>query len=455
VLKRELRELFKLAGPIAAAQAGSVLMSAVDAAIVGRLGASELAAVGLGNSLFFTLSTLGLGITLAIDPLASQAVGASDLRRARTLLWQGIWLALGVSVVLSIVMFVASRFIGFLGVEPHVTRLCLTYLDIRLLSLAPTLLFIVGRAYLQAFHITAPMVWAMVIGNVFNFFADLLLVFGGGNLPAWTGPLQRVPALGVAGAAVATLLGSFLQLWILARAIRKVDRPADYVRRPDRDEMRHALRIGMPVGLQMGVEYGIFALVGLIAGRLGAAALAAHQVALTLASFTFTLAVGVGAAASVRVGNAIGAGDVAATRLAGIAGFIGGVIVMGVSALLMITMPGFFAGLITNQREVLAVAVPLLVVAAVFQLADGVQAVGAGVLRGAGDTKFILWANLFGHWAIGLPCALAFGVALKMGIVGLWWGLCVGLFAVAFILFRRFRKLSATLIAPIGVRTAL
>lgn len=446
---RELRELFKLAVPIAAAQAGAVLMSAVDAAIVGRLGSSELAAVGLGNSLFFTLSTIGLGITLAIDPLASQAVGARHLGRARTLLWQGIWLALSVSVILSIAMFGFSRLLETFGIQPHVARLCRDYLDIRLLSLAPTLLFIVARAYLQAFHITRPLVWAAVIGNIFNFVAVTLLVFGGSRLPDWSGPLQKTPAMGVAGAALATLACTFLQLAIVAQSIRRVDRPAEYVRRPEREELRRALRIGFPVGLQMGVEYGIFTLVGLIAGTLGAAQLAAHQVALTLASFTFTLAVGVGAAASVRVGNAIGARDAAATRVAGDAGFIGGIIVMGVSALLMLSMPHLVAGLITNQKDVLAFAVPLIAVAAIFQLADGVQAVGAGVLRGAGDTKFILYANLVGHWTLGFPAALLFGMALKMGIVGLWWGLCVGLFVVAVILYRRFRKISSREIAPI------
>lgn len=448
-IRNEIRVLFRLAAPIAAAQAGTVLMGAVDAAIVGRLGARELAAVGLGNSLFFTLSIVGVGVTMAFDPLTSQAVGAGDRARARTLLWQGVWLALIVSALLAAVMAAIAPLIRLMEIEPVVADQALLYLNLRLLSLAPMLVFIVIRSYLQALHLTRPMVIAMVVGNVFNFLADWLFVFGGASLPEWTGPLRAVPAMKITGAAIATVLGSFLQLAIVIPAVRSVEKPHGYSRRANAREMLLATKIGLPVGLQMCVEYSIFALVGLLAGRLGAAHLAAHQVAITLVSFTFTVAVGVGAAGSVRVGHAVGRRDLPGTRLAGFAALLGGSAVMSFSAVAMFLFPDFFAQLITDQRDVLRIAVPLLLVAAVFQLADGIQAVGGGVLRGAGDTSYIFFAHLFGHWFVGLPAAVYFGFVRGGGVEGLWWGLCAGLFAVALALLMRFLKISTREIEPL------
>jgi MATE family multidrug resistance protein len=209
------------------------------------------------------------------------------------------------------------------------------------------------------------------------------------------------------------------------------------------EELRTAFRIGLPLGLQMGAEVGIFALVGLLAGRLGPNDLAAHHIALTLAAFTFTVAVGVGAAGSVRVGHAIGAGDGPGTRRAGLVAFTAGAAFMACGALTFWLFPAQLASLFTNKPEVILASIPLLAVAAVFQISDGTQAVGAGVLRGAADTRFAFIANLLGHWFIGLPVAVYLGFQLSMGIVGLWWGLCAGLTVVACLLLIRFLRISA------------
>jgi MATE family multidrug resistance protein len=211
-----------------------------------------------------------------------------------------------------------------------------------------------------------------------------------------------------------------------------------------------ALRVGVPVGLQLAAEVGIFALVGLVAGNFGELALAAHQVVLALASFTFTFAVGVGSAGSVRVGRAIGALDKRATRVAGLTAFAGGALIMSVFAIVFVTMPARVAGLISNAPDVIAASVPVILIAAVFQIFDGIQAVGAGVLRGAADTRFAFVANLIGHWAVGLPIAWFLGFHLRGGIVGLWWGLCAGLIAVAVLLLTRFAMLSSRPIRPIA-----
>jgi MATE family multidrug resistance protein len=448
--RREFRELFRLALPVAAAQAGTQMMGLVDVAVLGRLGARELAASGVGNAVFFALSVVGIGIVLGIDPLVAQAVGAGEHHRARRVMWQGIWLSLAVSAGLTLVLVAGAYALPLIG-APELTEDARAFLLVRTTSLAPFLLFFVFRSYLQAYSRTRPLLVAMVAANILNLGGDILLVFGGHNLPAWTGPLRLTPAMGVAGAALATTLCTILEVAVVLVPVRAMAKDlTEYVdHRWNGREVGQAFRIGLPIGLQMGAEVGIFALVALLAARVGTLQLAAHQVAITLASFTFTVALGVAAAGSVRVGLAIGARDRLATRTAGHVAFLGGVLVMGTSAALFALIPRAMARLVTDQSSVLSAAVPLLLVVAVFQLSDGTQAVGAGVLRGAGDTKFTLYANLFGHWCIGLPVALYLGFYLRHGVVGLWWGLCAGLTIVAVLLFLRFEKLSKTAIEPL------
>lgn len=439
VYRHEFRELFRLAGPLAAAQAGTQLMGLVDVSVLGRLGARELAAAGLGNAVFFAISIVGMGLMFGIDPLISQAIGAGERLRARRILWQGVWLALIVTGVLTLVLVAGTIALPYLGVQRELIAPARAYLIVRTLGLAPFLLFFVIRAYLQAHGVTRPMVIAMIVANVLNLGGDILFVFGWGPIPAF----------GVAGAAIATVICTIFEVLIVARAVRKiaVTEPVDH--RPNGTEMMRAFLVGLPVGLQMGAEVGIFALVALLAARVGTVDLAAHQLVIGLASFTYTAALGVAAAGSVRVGIGVGARNVPAARVAGHVAFAGGAAVMSIAALAFALFPGALARLMTDQPDVIATAIPLFLVAAWFQLSDGVQAVGGGVLRGAGDTKFTFYANLVGHWLIGLPTALFLGFHHRLGIVGLWWGLCTGLTVVAVLLFIRFEKLSSNDIAPI------
>ncbi|MHB8998300.1 MAG: MATE family efflux transporter [Thermoanaerobaculia bacterium] len=447
----ELKAMVRLAVPLAAAQAGSHLMGVVDAAVVGRLSPEALAAVGLGNSIFFAVAVIAMGVVTGIDPLASQAIGAREPVRARRYLWQGVWLAIGTSLFFMLPLLATPWFIRAVGIGGYTGHEAGTYVVVRSLSLMPTLIFFVVRAYLQANGITRPMVVSIVAANLFNLGADIVFVFGGTVLPPWTGPLRAIPAMGVTGAAVATVLGSILQLGILLLGVEhfESDVPMRKLRRFIREDVMKALRIGLPIGLQWGAEVGLFSLVGVLAGRLGNDAMAAHQVAITLAALTFAVAVGIGVAGSVRVGRAIGARDAAGTRRAGLVAFTSGAVYMVFSGAMFFFFPEALARLLSDHPRVIAVSAPLLVVAAVFQISDGVQAVGAGVLRGAGDTRYAFIVNVIGHWAIGLPIALLLGFKFEMGITGLWWGLCAGLTSVALMLFFRFVRTSRTAIAPI------
>lgn len=437
-VRSEMRRLFRLALPLMAAQAGTQMMGLVDVAILGRLGARELAASGLGNAVFFSISIVGMGVMFGIDPMISQAVGAGDKARARRILWQGIWLGLIVTAVLTVVLAAGAILLPYAGVKEELIAPARAYLLVRTLSLAPFLLFFVVRGYLQAHHVTKPMVVAMVAANVLNFIGDLIFVFG------W-GP---IPAMGVAGAALATVLCTILELWIVAEAVKKID-AGTFDHRWSGPEIKRAFEVGLPVGLQMGAEVGVFALVALLAARIGTLDLAAHQLVIGLASFTYTAALGVAAAGTVRVGIGVGSRDQQSTRIAGHVAFVLGIALMSLAALAFTFFPRPLARLITNDESVIATAIPLFLVAAFFQLSDGVQAVGGGVLRGAGDTKMTFYANIVGHWLIGLPIALYLGFERQLGIVGLWWGLCAGLTVVAVLLFLRFERLSRTLIKPI------
>ncbi|HKR65134.1 MAG TPA: MATE family efflux transporter [Thermoanaerobaculia bacterium] len=437
--RREIRELVRLAAPLAAAQAGTQMMGLVDIAVLGRVGARELGGAGLGNAVFFAMSVIGIGIVYGVDPMISQALGAHEHVRARRLLWQGSWLALAVSGALTLVLLALAALLPYFGVQPELVSPARTFLLIRMLSLAPFLLFFVVRSYLQAQGTTRPLIAAMVAANIVNFALDVLLVFGAGPLPP----------LGVAGAALSTLAATFAELWIVIAAVKRIriDEPFDH--RWNAREVALGFRVGLPVGLQMGAEVGIFALVGVLAAQLGTLHLAAHQTVIGLISFTYTAALGIAAAGSVRVGKAVGARDPHATRVAGHAAMLAGAAFMLIPALAFAFVPRAVARLITDQPDVLAAAIPLFLVAAVFQLSDGTQGVGAGVLRGAGDTKFTFYANLLGHWMIGLPVALWLGFHLHLGIVGFWWGLCAGLTIVAVLLFLRFEKLSRGEITPL------
>lgn len=427
-------------------------MGLVDVAVLGRLGARELAGAGLANAVFFAFSVIGMGMVFGIDPLISQAVGAGDRLRARRIMWQGVWLALLIAAVLTVCLLAGAAALPLIGSRPELVSPARTYLLIRTLSIVPFLLFFVVRAYLQAHGITRPMVLSMIAANIVNVIADILLVFGGSVLPLWMGPVREwIPALGVAGAAIATVVCSIIQLLIVVAAVRAVPVPETVDHRFSAREVARAASLGWPVALQMGAEVGIFALVALLASRLSTLDLAAHQLVIGLASFTFTVALGVAAAGSVRVGIGIGAGDGMATRFAGHVAFLAGFAFMGISALCFAFVPRPLIRLVTDQVDVIGAALPLMLVAAVFQVSDGVQAVGAGVLRGAGDTKYAFGANIIGHWVVGLPVALFLGFRMNLGITGLWWGLCCGLTVVAILLFIRFEKLSRDVIAPIAV----
>jgi MATE family multidrug resistance protein len=429
-VKTELGALWRLALPLALAQAGQASMGLVDTAVMGRLSATAQAAAGLGNSLTFTILFFGMGVLFALDPLVSQAIGARRPAEARTHYWTGVWLALVMSVLLLVPLLSLGPVLSLVGVRPAIAQGAMTYVLWRLPGVAGQLLFVVARSYLQGLGKTRAIVAAMLFANVLNLVLDVALVFGAGP----------IPALGIAGAAIATSLCTWGQFAVLAFALGPA--PEGVRRRPEVASLWRAAKVGLPVGAHLVAEGGVFGLAGLLAGRLGDDSSAAHQVALTWASLTFCVAVGIGSAGSVRVGWGVGANDLSRARRSGLVAFGSGAAFMACTALLFVVMPAPLARLLSPDESVVRVAASLFVVTAVFQVSDGIQGVGAGVLRGYGDTQFTFIANLIGHWFIGLPLSYALGVRGGLGVVGLWWGLSAGLSAVAVAVILRFQWLS-------------
>jgi MATE family, multidrug efflux pump len=438
----EMAALIRLALPLVAGFVGTQLMGFVDTAMVGRLGEAAIGGVGIGNGIFMAFGMIGLGCALGIDPLVAQAVGASERARARRIYWQGLRVAAAISVPLIAVILGAGLLVPLAGVEAETARNARQFLFGRAWNVVPLALFAAARSYLQAADVTRPIVVATVLGNVANFFGDAILIYGDRALAAVRLPAIGLPALGVFGAGLSSTLASVVQLLVLVAAVRELPSPADPERRRfDPAIVRRILAIGVPIALQLVVEISAFAGAGVLSGRIGRNAAAGNQIALSLASFTFMVPLGIASATAVRVGRAVGQRDRERARLSARCGFIASLSFMGCAAVAFFTVPAALARVLTNQAAAIASAVPLIKIAAVFQLSDGTQVTGAGALRGYGDTRSTLYANVVGYYALGLPlgAALAFGAGL--GAPGLWWGLSAGLTAVALALVFRLRAL--------------
>lgn len=439
--QRELPALIRLAVPLAAQQLGFQLMGTVDAALLGRYSDTALAAAGVGNNLLFAITSVGYGIVMGLDTVLPQAVGAQRHDRARRSLGAGLRLAMLIGLGCTLIVLATPGLLQLADVPDDVVRDARLYIDLRAIGIAPFLLSIALRSYLAAHNITRPLIVAMVLGNLANAGLDLALIYG----------LGPIPALGVAGAAIATVSVQLAILAIYHAAARAVGErhagPASATDRvSDRADLAEILRYGLPVGGHLFAEIGIFGLATVLAAHMGTVPAAGHSIALNLASFTFSCALGVGAATAVRVGHAIGAGDRALARRRGLYGLRIGLAVMAVFAAVFVIAARPLAGLFTDRAVVVAATIPLLQIAALFQLSDGTQAIAAGALRGIGDTRATFVGNVIGHYGVGLAISLTLAFGAGLGAPGLWWGLSAGLTATAAYLVLRF--LAGTRSAP-------
>jgi MATE family multidrug resistance protein len=424
--------MLRLALPVAAVQLGIMAMGVVDTIMVGHLSPAALAAVALGNLYFFIAGIFGQGTLMALDPVISQAVGARDEEAISRALQRGLVMALALSVFTCATFVPVEWVLLSLKQPPEVVPDAASYVRIAIPGVFPFYAFIVFRQSLQAMHRVAPVLWTVLLANLLN--AGLNWVFIYGNLGS--------PALGVAGSSIATSVSR----WAMALAVLSISgRQVWHHLTPWRPEtlaiepLRRMLQLGLPIGVQYLLEYGAFAAAALLMGVLGTTQMAAHQIAINLASFTFMVPLGVSTATAVLVGHAIGAGKEDQARRSAVAGIFIGASFMCASALLFHFFPTILARLYTGDADVILLAAMLIPIAGVFQVFDGIQAVAAGVLRGIGDTHAPAIINVVGFWLIGLPVSWGLAFRLGGGAVGLWWGIVVGLAAVALILLGRVR----------------
>jgi MATE family multidrug resistance protein len=429
--RQELHRLAELAVPVTLVQLGLQGLGVADSMIVGRYSAAALAGIAIGSVYFFAIGSFGLGLLLGLEPLISQAVGAREPDAVARAFQRGLVLV-AVMGTLSALSFVPSdRILRLIGQPPVIADIAGPYLRVQAPSIYAFLLFSLMRILLQARGIIRPIVIAIVAANVVNIVLCFALVFGGLGLPA----------LGPIGAGIATTIARFVMVFGLIAGSWSELRPLLAWRRDTlvAGPMWRVLQLGAPVGAQIMLEFGVFAVIGLVMGNLGAVPMAAHQIAINIASLTYMVPLGVGTAGSVLVGRAIGAGDPAAARRVAVAALTCGVGFMALSAIVLVFAPGWIARAYTNDAATIAMASTLIPIAGVFQVFDGLQVVSIGVLRGTGDTRTPMIVNLVGYWCIGLPISLWFARSLHMGPRGLWWGIVVSLATVGLIVATRVR----------------
>lgn len=430
--KAELVEMARLALPIVLVNVGMQGQGLVDAVMLGRVSSADLAAGGLGNFYFFGIGIIGIGILMALDPVIAQGVGAKDEGQIARGIQRGVLMTVIVAAVVSVLFIPARHVLALLRQPADVVPLAGAYVLWSIPGMLPFFAFNMLRQTLQAFHRVTPVVVGVVVGNIANAALNWVLIFG--NL--------GFEPRGVVGSSIATSISR----WVMAVVVLAGAWPQlkPYLLRWDPDSLLPApllrmFRLGLPVGLQFLAEAGAFGMTTVMTGWMGTTVLAGHEIALSLASMTFMVPMGVAAAAAVMVGHAIGRGDMAASRRDAVAALVVGVGFMALCAVVFALVPEALAGVYTRDAATFALAASLIPVAAVFQVFDGTQVVSASILRGAGDTRVPAILHGLSFWAVGIPLGALIAFGFDQGAIGLWWGLTAGLAAAAVMQLRRVR----------------
>jgi len=425
----ELRALLALGLPAAGTQLAAMLLGVVDTMMVGRVSTHALDAVALGHLWIYGTMIFGMGLIWGMDPIMSQAHGGGDNRKVGQTLHSGFLLvALLIPPLWWAWAQTESVMLAF-GQAPELAAAADVYVTTQLYSMIPFLLFLTLRQYLQSRGIVMPALWVMVVANVFNVAANWALIFGHLGFDA-----QGLVGAARATAATRTFTLVALLAWILIARLHEGawERPTLQSMSPS--GVWTIIKLGLPIGLQYMLEGWAFQVSTLLAGRLGEAELAAHTIALNLASLTFMVPMGLSLGVATRVGNLVGAGQPKRAQHAARLSLMMGAGIMVASAMLFVFTRNVLPYLYTEDIAVIALAASILPIAGAFQVFDGIQVVGGAILRGVGSTRPAAVFNLVAYYALGLPLGIALTFGLGWGLRGLWTGLAVGLAIVAGIL---------------------
>jgi len=436
--RNETGRLFKLAGPLIVNNLSIAGMQFADAVMAGRLGVETLAAVAIGGSLWFFAFTIGLGLLMAIAPIAARHYGAGDAHLIGRYTRQGIYLGLALAIP---VIFAAQYLVGpllvFIPIDPGFREMTIGYTQAITLGAPGMFVFLALRFTTEGIGVTKPIMYISFFAIVCNVFLNWVLIFG--NLGA--------PELGAVGCGIASAITMWLMAIIMVVymvSARRYKVIGIFSRRapPRLKILREIFSLGLPIAVTITAEAGLFNAVSILMGTLGAVITAAHQIAISFASTMFMIPLALSSAITVRVGHELGAGQLKRARYAGGFGiFVCGAF-MACSAIFLIVFSDSIVTMYTNNELVKDIAISLLLMAALFQVGDGVQIGAAGALRGYKDTRVPMIINTFSYWVLAFPLAYLAAVTFKLPPNYIWGGFVIGLGVAAILLTWRYNKLS-------------
>ncbi|GJM27852.1 MAG: MATE family efflux transporter [Cyclobacteriaceae bacterium] len=423
-------------------QLGQVLVGVADSLMVGQLGAQPLAAASLANVIFHVIMVFGLGVSLAVTPLVAAADGEQNIKKITGFFSNGLLVNIILGIVLALAVVVCTPILNNLDQPQPVVTLAIPYLRIITVALVPYMIFQSFRQFAEGMGNTRQAMYITLMGNALNIVLNYLFIYG----------KLGFPELGLNGAGWATLIARTVMAlsmggYIYYSSRFRVFRQGFSLIHISRPIIRRILKVGVPAGLQFVFEVSAFGFAAIMMGWLGTQTLAAHQIAINLASISYMMATGIASAATIRVGNQLGKGDLINLRTAGNTSIIMVVLFMGCAGLLFVMLRDFFPQLYISDPEVISIASQLLVVAAFFQISDGVQVVGMGALRGIEDVKVPTVIAVTAYWLVGLPVGYFLAFSFGMGANGIWYGLFIGLSLAAVLLYYRFRYKTAGMLS--------
>jgi len=431
--KRHYKRNLVLALPVVLGQIGHMFTSFADAAMVGHIGSVELAAVSLAGSLIIIPTLLAMGIGIGLTPLVGKAYGEGNLTKVNSLLMNGFILNFAISSVLSFFVYFSVPYLVYLNQPTEVLTLSIPYFLIMNFSIVPYSLMLTSKQFTEGLELTKPAMYVSVLGNLLNVFLNYLLIFGKFGFPE----------MGVIGAGIASFIArSFMGIGFVVYIFRsKIIKNILILKVKNSFNIRRIVemfKIGFPIGVQFTLEVGIFSIGAIMIGWFGSTALAAHQIALNLASLTFMMSTGLAAAATIRVSNLIGQRKQKEMRLAGFSNLFMVFAFMSFTAIVFVLTRSYLPYIFTYESEVIQQAANLILIAAIFQIFDGIQVVSLGGLRGMSDVKYPTLVALVSYWIIGIPSCYVLGVYFNFGPIGVWLGYLVGLFSASILLTLRF-----------------
>ncbi|HEX6772004.1 MAG TPA: MATE family efflux transporter [Acidobacteriaceae bacterium] len=426
MVRRELGSLLALAIPVILSELGWITMGIVDIIMVGRLGPEAIGAVGISSASYYAPALFGIGILLGLDTVVSQAWGRHDFHVCHQWLAQGVYLVAVYTPIAMAGIACVPLFFHRMGINPAVAGDAAAYLRILNLGTLPLLIYAAFRRYLQGVGRVRPVTFTLISANLINWGGNWALIYGHLGLPA----------MGLKGSAVSTCLARVYMAGVLVFFAWQHERRRGHPLfahwpGPHWQQLRALMALGAPAAGQIVMEVGAFGVATLMAGRLTADALAAHQIVLNCASATYMVPLGMSAAAAVSVGHAVGAADLNRARRAGWLALACAAGFMALAAGGFLLLPHPLLHIYTYDATVVGVGTRLLVLAAAFQIFDGIQTVATGALRGVGETQQPMLVNLGGYWLFGLPLGYALCFHGRFGIFGIWIGLTISLIVIA------------------------